>query len=57
MKEKEVLELTFSKLYEEIDAVTYDCEDILRKIHLGGLISEKRYQNIMEKHEICEKNR
>jgi len=57
MKEKEVLELTFSKLYEEIDDVTYDCEDILRRIHLGGLISGRRYQNIMKKHGICEKNR
>jgi len=57
MKEKEVLKLTFSKLYEEIDDVIYDCEDILRKIHLGGLISEERYQNIRNKHDTFEKNR
>ena len=57
MKEKEVLKITFSKLYEEIDDVTYDCEDILNKLHGSGLINDKRYQNIGNKQEITEKNR
>jgi len=57
MKEKEVLKLTFAKLYEEIDDVTYDCEEILKKIYQIGLISGSRYQEIMKKHETCEKNR
>ena len=57
MKEKEVLKTIFSKLYEEIDDVMYDCEDILKKLHESGLISDKKYQNIANKQESCEKNR
>ena len=57
MKEKEVLKITFSKLYEEIDDVTYDCEDILNKLHGSGLINDKRYRNIGNKQETTEKNR
>ena len=57
MEENEVLQLTFSKLYEEISDVTYDCEDILGQIHQSGLISEKRYRTITKEHETCEKNK
>jgi len=57
MKEKEVLKITFSKLYEEIDDVTYDCEEILSKLHERGLINDKRYRNISNKRETIEKNR
>jgi len=56
MKEKEVLKIIFSKLYEEIDDVTYDCEDILIKLHESGLVNDKRCQNIRNKQE-SEKNR
>jgi len=57
MKEKEVLKIIFSKLYEEIDDVTYDCEDILKIIHESGLINDNKYQNICNKQESSEKNR
>ncbi|XP_065897036.1 protein NLRC3-like isoform X2 [Dysidea avara] len=57
MKEKEVLKLTFSKLYEEIYDVTYDIEDILHSLRESRLISEKKCRLIANKQESCEKNK
>ena len=57
MKGLELLKITFTKLYEEIDDVVFDCEDILRALLESGLITEKRYRNIKKKQESFEKNR
>ena len=61
MNEKEVLDtrldITFSKLYEEIDNVTYDCEDILDQLLKRELINDKEYQKIRNEREKIEKNR
>ncbi|XP_065906828.1 protein NLRC3-like [Dysidea avara] len=52
----EVLELTFAKLYGEIDNFKYDCDKILNRLHENGLINDKRYRDIGIEHE-SEKNR
>ena len=52
-----LLDITFSKIYEEIDKVTYDCENVLSKLCESGLISEKTRRNIGEQKEAFEKNR
>jgi len=57
MKGKELLKIVFTKLYEEIDDVTYDCEYIFRKLCERGLINEKRFRKINNKLETVEKNR
>ena len=57
MKGQELLKIMFTKLYEEIDDVVYDCEHILRELFESGLITEKRYHNIEKKQETFEKNR
>ncbi|XP_065906420.1 protein NLRC3-like isoform X2 [Dysidea avara] len=57
MKGQELLKIAFTKLYEEIDDVTYDCEDIFTKLCASGLISEKSFRKIGNKLETFEKNR
>jgi len=57
MKGQELLKITFTKLYEEIDDVVYDCEHILRHLFESGLITEKRYRKIEKKQETFERNR
>jgi len=54
---EEVLDITFAKLYEEIDNVAYDCEDILDKLLKSGLINDKGYQNIRNQREKIEKDK
>jgi len=57
MKGQELLKIVFTKLYEEIDDVTYDCEHVSRKLCESGLINEKRFRKINNKLETFEKNR
>lgn len=57
MKDKEVLKITFSKLYEEIYDEIYDCEEVVEKLHENGLINKKGYHKIKNQQETCEKNR
>ena len=57
MKGQELLKIAFTKLYEEIEDVVYDCEHIFKALFVSGLITEEKYQNIEKKQERFEKNR
>jgi len=54
---QQLLDITFSKVYEEIDRVAYDCDNVLNRLCESGLISKKSRQNIGEQKEPFEKNR